>query len=207
MTSDALAAAIACGITIVIFAPYLRRIRRGELHPRAASWVVWALSTLLVGAGQLAAGGGWGAAPILLSGACSGLVAVLAWQNRNQHADGRHSRTVDRWCLAIALACLPLWIATGDPLWSVLILTGIDLLGFVQTSQAIRRDPQAESVLLFTAFALRNAISIAALDVCSLTTVVFPATIGLACAATALAIVITRRHRHPPHPATGAPAP
>lgn len=207
MTADSLAAVVACGITIAIFVPYLRQIRRGERHPRAASWVVWALSTLLVGAGQLAAGGGWGAVPILVSGACSAAVAVLAWQHGQPHGDGRRSRAADRWCLGIALACLPLWAATGDPLWSVLILTGIDLLGFVPTARAIRRDPQAESVLLFTAFALRNAIAIVALDVRSLTTVVFPATIGLACAATALAILIARRHRHQLHPTAGAPAP
>jgi hypothetical protein len=192
MATETTAALVACGITLAIFIPYLGRVRSGQIRPRPASWLVWASSTILVSGGQALAGAGIGAVPILLSGLLSGAVAILALRRARQRPDLPASTTGDRWCLIIALACLPLWALTGDPLWSVLILTGIDLVGFIPTLRAVWRAPHQESPLLFLAFAVRNAIAIVALASHNLTTTVFPAVIGAACLLTAL-VVLARR--------------
>ena len=190
MDAEHAAAGLACAITVALFAPYLLRVWQGKLAPRPASWVVWGLCTLMVGFGQLLAGGGVGALPILLSGALSGGVACLAFRLAMRTPAVAMATTGDRWCLVAAVCCLPLWMATGDPLWSVLILTGIDLIGFIPTIRAIRRDPHSESTVLFTALGLRNLIAIAALEERNLTTMVFPAVIGFACLTTALQIAV-----------------
>jgi hypothetical protein len=189
MEAEAIAALVAGGITLAIFGPYLHRVATGRIRPRPASWVVWAGSTLLVAGGQALAGAGVGALPILLSGLLSGLVAVLAVRR----PDAPPATTGDRWCMGIALGCLPLWAMTGDPLWSVLILTGIDLVGFVPTVRAVVREPERESPLLFLAFAVRNAVALAALEAHNPSTVVFPAAIGAASLITGLLILVRRR--------------
>lgn len=200
-----IAALLACCITVAIFIPYLRWIRRGALRPRCVSWVVWSLSTLLVGGGQLLAGAGVGATPILLSGALSGVVAVLAALQARATPGAVIASNGDRWCLGISLMCVPLWAATGDPLWSVLVLTAIDLVGFIPTCRAIWRDPHQESAVLFTAFAVRNAVATLALEERNLTTVIFPGAIGAACGLVALGIIVGRHRLRRLPPGSYAP--
>jgi hypothetical protein len=187
------AAVLASGITISIFTPYLIGIRRGSIRPHVISWVIWGLTTLLVGGGQWLGGGGVGAVPILLSGVLSMGVAGLTFLYRRRgQVDSRVTR-FDGWSLGIVLACIPLWLMTGNERWSMLVLTTIDLIGFGPTLRAAWRDPHAESALLFAAFATRNAVAIAGLESLHLSTVVFPGVIGVACLSVVFLIVIRRQ--------------
>ncbi len=193
------AAALAIIITIAIFTPYLIAVWRRTLHPHVISWVIWGLTTMLVAGGQFLAGAGVGAVPILLSGVLSATVAVLsALRNRGATLDTAVSR-FDGWCLGIVLVCIPVWLMTGHERWSMLVLTAIDLIGFAPTARAIWRDPHAESALLFTAFAVRNGVAVAAVETTHLSTVVFPSVIGAACAGMVALIWIRRRTAERPH--------
>jgi hypothetical protein len=78
------------------------------------------------------------------------------------------------------LLSLPLWYATDDPLWSVVILTAVDTLGFAPTVRKAWARPREESLLFYAIFVARNALSIAALASFTLTTVLFPAVMVLA---------------------------
>ena len=187
------AAALACIITVAIFTPYLSAVWRRTLHPHVISWVIWGLTTLLVAGGQLLAGAGIGAIPILLSGGLSSSVAVLALMRRRPGPLDAGMTRFDRWCMAIVLACIPVWLTTGDEQWSMLILTSIDLVGFAPTVRAVWRQPHAESALLFFAFALRNAVAVVAVEVTNLSTVVFPVVIGSACLGVGVMIWVRRR--------------
>jgi hypothetical protein len=80
-----------------------------------------------------------------------------------------------------ALSSLPLWYLTSDPLWAVVILTTVDVLGFGPTIRKAHRFPHSESVLFFALFAARNLLVIMALESYSVTTVLFPAAIAAAC--------------------------
>jgi hypothetical protein len=192
------AAAVAIVITLVIFTPYLLAVWRGSLHPHVVSWVIWGLTTMLVGGGQFLAGAGVGAAPILVSGVLSSAVAVLAFACRRRgQVDARVTR-FDGWCLAIVLACIPVWLATGDERWSMLMLTGIDLVGFAPTVRTVWRRPHGESALLFLAFGVRNAVAIVAVEAVHLSTVVFPGVIGAACFGMVALIWVRRRVVAPP---------
>ena len=192
MTSHGWAALSASLLTAAIFTPYLLRVWRGSLRPSVASWIIWGLITLLVAGGQALAGAGVGALPILLSGALSVAVAALSAIRRETTSSGPAMSRLDRWCLVTALATIPLWMVTGDELWSMVVLTAIDLIGFIPTVRRIWRDPHADSALLFLAFALRNTCALLALERVDLTTVLFPAVIGAACAMLALLIAVRR---------------
>lgn len=188
------AAAVAICITIAIFTPYLMAVWRRTLHPHVISWVIWGLTTMLVAGGQLIAGAGIGAAPIVLSGLLSSAVAVVAMLRRQPgHLDTGITR-FDGWCLAIVLAGIPIWLSTGDVSWSMLLLTVIDLVGFAPAVRVVWQRPHSESVLLFLAFGIRNALAVLAVESAHLTTVVFPAVIGTACAAMAVLMLIRRRY-------------
>jgi RsiW-degrading membrane proteinase PrsW (M82 family) len=176
MYKDLLATA-AVVLTFAIFVPYIRSIRAGRTKPHAFSWIVWSLGTFVVFLAQLADRGGSGAWPTGVSGVITGYIAVLAYRAR---ADTSITN-VDWFFLAIALAALPCWFLTSNPLTAVVLLTGVDLAGFVPTFRHAFLRPHDERIGFYAFGAVRNALAISALENYSLTTVLFPAAVGIAC--------------------------
>ncbi len=183
--------AIAIVLTFVAFYPYVRGILQGTTRPHVFSWLIWGMTTFIVFLAQLEARGGVGAWPIGVSGAITLLIAVLAYIKR---ADVGITRT-DGLFFALAITSLPLWFLTSDPLWAVLVLTVVDLLGFGPTVRKVYADPYSESLPFFALFAVRNSLVVMALEHYSVTTVLFPAAIALACVL--LMVLIASRRRMP----------
>ncbi|SBS29114.1 hypothetical protein MAQ5080_01294 [Marinomonas aquimarina] len=169
------------GIAIILamagFVPYIVAILRGQVKPHVFSWVIWGITTTIIFFAQLEAEGGVGAWPIGLSGFVTILVAVLAYVKRG---DSTITRS-DWWFLIIALASLPLWYITNDPLWTVIILTTVDMFGFGPTFRKAYHRPFEESRLFFIILILRNACSVVALEAYSVTTVLFPFSLAAGC--------------------------
>jgi hypothetical protein len=177
MYKDLLAAA-AIVLTFTAFVPYIRSISAGRTKPHAFSWIVWGLGTFVVFLAQLADRGGSGAWPTGVSGIVTAYIAVLAYRNR---ADTSITN-VDWIFFGVAIAALPCWLWTSNPLTAVVLLTGMDLAGFVPTFRFAFLNPYEEHIGLYSFGALRNAVAIAALEHYSWTTVLFPAAVGIACA-------------------------
>ena len=172
-----LLAAAAIVLTFAMFAPYIRSIHQGRTKPHAFSWIIWALSTVVVFFAQLAGRGGSGAWPIGVSGIITAYIAVLAYR---KHCD-RSITKMDWVFLAVALAALPGWFLTSNPLSAVVLLTAVDLAGFGPTFRSAYGQPRDERIGFYSLGAVRNGLAIAALEQYSLTTVLFPAAVGIAC--------------------------
>jgi hypothetical protein len=185
-----LLAAAAIVLTFAMFVPYIRSIHRGRTKPHAFSWIIWSLGTLVVFFAQLAGRGGFGAWPIGVSGIVTGYIAVLAYRT---HSDRSITRS-DWVFLAVALAALPCWFLTSNPLSAVVLLTAVDLAGFGPTFRSAYSRPYDERLRFYSLGVLRNGLAIAALEHYSLTTVLFPAAVGIACAVF-VAMVAYRRAR------------
>ena len=173
-----LLAAAAIVLTFVAFVPYIRSILAGRTKPHAFSWIVWGFGTFVVFLAQLADGGGSGAWPTGVSGIITACIAVLAYRSRSDTSITK----VDWIFLGVALAALPCWLLTSNPLIAVVLLTGMDLAGFAPTFRFAFLNPHDEHIGFYSLGALRNAVAIVALEHYSLTTVLFPAAVGIACA-------------------------
>ncbi len=168
---------VAVAVALYAFIPYIQSIRKGRTRPHVFSWVIWGLTTFIVFLAQMVDGGGPGA----WSTAVSGLVTFyVAWLAFSRHADSHITRS-DWVFFTLALAALPLWFATADPLWAVVVLTAVDALGFIPTIRKAYGAPFEEQLGFYGVMALRNVISIFALEHYSLTTVLFPAVIAALC--------------------------
>jgi hypothetical protein len=172
-----LLAAAAIALTFAIFVPYIRSIGAGRTKPHVFSWIIWALGTFVVFLAQLADRGGSGAWPIGVSGVVTAYIAVLAYRARSDTSITR----ADWVFLAIAVAALPCWLLTSNPLVAVVLLTGVDLAGFAPTFRFAFHRPYEERIGFYSLGAVRNGLAIAALEHYSLTTVLFPAAVGIAC--------------------------
>lgn len=189
MAYKALLAGVAMVITFAAFLPYIIAIHKGRVSPHVFSWVIWSMSTLVVFVAQLQDRGGWGAWAIGVSAVITIFIALLAYGKRGDI----HITRADWLFFVAALTSLPFWYLSGNPLWAVLIMTTVDVLGFGPTLRKAYERPHSESVLFFGLFALRNVLVVGALEHYSLTTVLFPAVIALACLAVIAVLALRRR--------------
>ena len=187
MTYKDLLSVIAIALTFVAFLPYIRSIKRNEINPHVFSWVIWGSTTFLVFLAQIQGGGGVGAWPIGVSGLITLYVAFLAYVKKNDIT----ITNIDWLFFLLAMASLPLWYFTSDPLWAVIMLTTVDVLGFGPTIRKAYSHPFEENIGFFSIFMVRNILVIVALEHYSPTTVMFPAVIAVAC----LVLIVTVSYR------------
>ena len=176
-------------VTFIAYFPYIRGILQGRIKPHVFSWVIWGATTSIVFLVAVAADGGAGAWPIGVSGAVTIIIAALAWLNR---ADNSITR-IDWVFFIAAMSSLPFWYFTSNPLWAVIILTTVDILGFGPTFRKVYSHPFEEPPLFYSLFMLQYIIVILALESYSLTTVLFPAAIAVACLLIIILILYRRR--------------
>ncbi len=186
----ALLSAAAIALTFAAFLPYIRSIRAGRTRPHVFSWLIWGVTTLLVFLATWAGGGGVGAWPTGMSALLTFSIAWLAFA----HGADREITTGDWLFLAGAASALPFWFLTADPFWAVVVLTLVDLLGFGPTLRRAWSHPEQERVGFYSLFVLRNLLVLLSLERLTLTTALFPAAVGLACAGL-VALLLWRRRR------------
>jgi hypothetical protein len=178
-------------LTIVSFVPYIRSIVKKETKPHVFSWVIWGVTTCLVFAAQLSAGGGVGAWPTGLSGLISIIIAILAYRYKSDIA----ITGADWLCLIGAGLSILTWSVTSDPFWAVLLLTIIDTLGFLPTVRKCYHHPFEENMSMYVIVFIRNLIGILALETYSPTTILFPAVMSLSIALAVPMVLFRRRHK------------
>lgn len=188
MLEKSIFATIALLISGASFFPYIWSIFRGTVRPHLLSWSIWGLTTSIVFFAQRAGGAGVGAWPVGFSALMAFSIAGIAYYKR---ADVRISPT-DWLFFGMALLAIPLWAATDNPLWAVLLVTFVDVLGFGPTIRKAYHQPQTESVLFFSLIVLRNVFVLLALEQYSLTTILFPAAIGTMAAAVMMTVILQR---------------
>lgn len=172
-----LLSAIAIAITFIAFVPYIQSILQGKTKPHVFSWLIWASVTFTIFLAQLSDGGGAGAWPIGVSGLITLYVAILAYVKKSDTMITKK----DWFFFILAIASLPFWYFTSNPLWAVIILTTVDLIGFAPTFRNAYHHPYEEQLTFYSLMASRNFIAIMALEHYSLTTILFPAATALAC--------------------------
>lgn len=184
-----LLSAVAIALTFIAFFPYIRSIMQGKIKPHVFSWVIWGTTTFIVFLAQLEGNGGAGAWPIGVSGIITIYVAIIAFIKRSDI-----TITKTDWMFFItAITSLPFWYFTADPLWAVVILTTVDVLGFGPTVRKAYIFPFEEQLTFFALFMVRNSIVIMALENYSLTTVLFPAVIASTCLLLIFMVLYRRR--------------
>jgi hypothetical protein len=189
MMNKELLSAIAIALTFIAFLPYIRSIQQGKTKPHAFSWIIWGSTTFVVFLAQLAAKGGVGAWAIGVSGVITIYVAFLAYIKK---LDNTITRT-DWLFFILAMISLPLWYITSDPLWAVVILTTVDVLGFAPSFRKAYINPFEEQLTFFVIMVARNLISIMALKHYSVTTVLFPLITAVVCLIFILLVIYRRR--------------
>ena len=161
---------LATVVALVNYLPYLIGVVKQTLHPHAFSWIIFTVITATVSAAQFSEGAGAGAWATGATALTTFLIAGFALRN-----GGYLITRFDTISLVGALVAIPVWIISDNPLLAVLILTGIEALGFLPTYRKAWRHPQDESQLAFFLTILKYTLALGAMQVYSFTTILFPA--------------------------------
>jgi hypothetical protein len=151
------------------FVPYLSNVIRKKIQPHVYSWITWSIVSLLVFSGQWLAGAGWGA---LSSGVITILaVAITLFSLKNGTKKGSN---FDIFLFIIALLSILPWYFIRNPLLSILIAVGIDLLALLPTILKTVKRPKSEASSLYLINVLRQCLVLLSIQSYNLPTVLYP---------------------------------
>ena len=173
------------------FILYALSIAAGKTRPHLFSWIIWGLVTAIVfsaQAGHDAGAGSWATGFNCLM--CFVIVGSAFMR-------GEKNITRSDWiAFGGALSAIPVWYIRNDPLWSVILVTLIDSLGFFPTFRKSYLHPRREFASLYWLGALGYIFAIMALDTYSCITVFYPAAAAFFNAGF-VAMIMWRRSKDP----------
>lgn len=153
---------------------YVLQTLKGVFKPHMFSWGVWTLLSAIAFAAQWskdAGPGTWQTAFMTLGVATITIVAFFK-------GDRNYTRT-DWISLVFSLSAIPLWIVTKDPLWSVILITIIDIVATWPTVRKSWHRPHQESARAFATAALTCFLGFASLSIINVTTGLYMGTVTL----------------------------
>lgn len=184
-------ALIGIAISTIGLLPYIYYIFKGTVKPHAFTWFIWFTVSAIAAAAQYAAGGGPGSWVGAVGAAISLIIFILAIFKGETNA----ARS-DWLSLTAAMLAIPIWIITDNPLYSIILVTAIDALGYWPTIRKSYHQPHSELVFTYLMGVVKNGLSGLAMAEFSLTTLVYPVVIVIV-DIVLIFVLITRRRAIP----------
>lgn len=172
---------------LIAFLPYVYALYRGKAKPHCFTWFLWGLMMAIAFFAQIKGGAGpgaWITAASAFAYAGIGFYGLL-------HGEKHITRT-DWITLFFALSAIPLWYITQNPLFSVLLISAIDVMAFIPTYRKSWTKPFEEPISTFAITAVALGLSLVAMDEINMITAFYPATLALTDVVFVL-LLITRR--------------
>lgn len=161
------ALAIIISISNVIY--YLYTVYFGKTKPHAYTWLIWTIVLIVVWLAQVSDGAGVGAWVTLM-----GILACLLRAIAGFTHGVKNITKSDKLCLFSCFVAIVFWILTKNPLTAIIILTLIDLIGFLPTFRHAWSNPYDENIFSFFLFGITFLLSFLALENISFTTALYP---------------------------------
>lgn len=181
-------AVIAVALVFIGYIPYFKDIIRGKTIPHVYSWFIWTLETFIIYALQVSGGAGpgaWTNLAVIIIG-----ISIFLLGLRNGKKDITKTDTV---FFILSFVALFLWLVVKQPVLSVILVSSIDILGFVPTVRKSWNKPHSETLSMWELGALRHFLSILALNQYNLLTWFNPALWVIANALFSGILIIRRR--------------
>ncbi|KKQ72128.1 MAG: hypothetical protein UT33_C0005G0049 [Candidatus Peregrinibacteria bacterium GW2011_GWC2_39_14] len=174
-------------IAIASYIIYFERIFTNKIKPHAFSWLIWSISVGIAFLASFIKNGGSGSWVIGLTSIACFIIFILALFKGEKKFN-----KFDWISLASALAAIFLWIFTKEPTFSVILITIIDLIGFIPTANKSFYKPNEESALFFSLAGFKFIIAIFAINSFSINTLLYPASLVLTNSVLALIILVRK---------------
>ncbi len=181
-----------CGGLLIVgsFLPYILDIIKGNTEPHVYTWCIWTFTHGIAALAIVQGDGGLIAALSIGAGAvCSFVVFLLSIRQTTQHIT-----TFDSIALAVAVLAIIAWLKLDHPVWVVILITIVDVLGFVPTWRKTWHKPKTESVIAWSLYAIGCLMTLIALSHYNVLTTFYIS--AMVIASSILVIIITLRRRN-----------
>lgn len=162
---------IAVILTFVGYIPYIRDTISEKTKPHIYTWFIWGLVTAIAFGLQLSVNAGPGAYTTLAAAIVCFI--IFGFGVRQGSRDITKSDTV---FFLLSLVALALWLFAKQPVLSVILVSTIDMLGFVPTIRKSWHKPFEETLISYLLNTLRFCLALYALDYYSVVTALYPLT-------------------------------
>ena len=175
-------------VGISAFYPYFRDISSKKTHPHEFTWLIWAITQGTATAALWIGGGGVAAIPLTIST----LLVVLVFLFSIPGGDRYISRS-DYVVLVISFLAIIIWWLLDNPLISVLLLSAIDVFGYIPTFRKSYHYPWSETLLSWGTFTVANILSIFAIEDYNFITMTYIVSISLTDLALLIFLIFRRK--------------
>lgn len=186
---------IATAIGVAAFFPYLRDTFSRRTKPHPYTWLIWGITQGTAVAGIWHGGGGWGALNLMV-----GTVFVIIVFLVSLKYGTRNITKSDTVILIAALIAIVVWWQLDQPLIAVIMISAIDVIGYVPSFRKSYQEPWSEYLVTWIAFCVANVFTIWALGEYNLLTTTYLITITAANLSFLLFCVYRRQFVPKPHP-------
>ncbi len=175
-------------ISVISFYPYLRDIFRLKTKPHIYTWLIWTITQGIAVVGIYYGRGGIGALELTISTILVTLVLLFSFK----YGTSNITKT-DAFILIIALLAIVVWWQLNHPVAAVLMVTAIDILGFIPSLRKSFYDPWSETVITWVGFATGNSFAILALREYNVLTLSYIVSITTTNALLAIVCIVRRK--------------
>ena len=161
---------VAVFLTFVGYIPYFRDTIQGKTTPHVYSWFIWGLVTAIAFALQVSGGAGVGSWVTLTVAIIAFAIFALGMRNGEKNIT-----KIDTIFFIFSLVALFLWLIAKQPVLSVILVSLVDMLGFVPTVRKSWNKPFSETLFTYELSAFRHGLSLLALQQYSIVTWLYPA--------------------------------
>jgi len=175
-------------LTFIGYIPYIWNTLKKKTTPHSFTWFIFTLVGGIAFGLQVKGGAGVGSWPLLTNTIFCFLVFVLSLKTGEKNIT--YSDII---FLTLALCSLFLWIVVKQPVLSVILATGVEVLGFIPTVRKSWNKPYSETLWIYVAVVIRHIGSIFALQRFNILTVLYPVTWSLSCLLFIITLLIRRK--------------
>lgn len=179
---------VAVSLTILGYVPYVRDVFKGKTLPHPYTWFIWGTVTAIAYFLQASGGAGVGSWVTLVVAMISYFIFILGLRNGNKDIT-----VLDTVFFLLSLVAIPLWLIAKQPILSVVLVSIIDMLGFVPTIRKSWSKPYSETLFTYELNAFRHGLSLFALEQYNIVTFLYPASWALANTFFSLMLILRRR--------------
>ncbi len=175
-------------LTFIGYAPYIRDTLQEKTKPHVYTWFIWGIVTMIAYGLQVSGGAGVGSWVTLAVALFTFLIFVLGIK-----MGGRKDITKsDTLFFLLSFVALFLWLIAKQPVLSVVLVSTIDLLGFVPTIRKSWNKPYSETLFTYELNILRHGLSLLTLQHYSIVTWLYPGSWVLANLFFSIMLIIKR---------------
>lgn len=180
---------IAVVLTFIGYIPYIRDTIKGKTTPHVYTWFIWALVTAIAFALQISDKAGPGAFTTLAAAIVSFIIFGFGMRQGDKDIT-----VADTIFFILSLIALLLWLFAKQPVLSVILVSSIDMLGFIPTIRKSWHKPYEETLISYAANTFRFGLAIFALQRYTLITSLYPITWIFANGSFTLFLLMRRKH-------------